>query len=400
LSIIVIDESCDILASTEALLRSRPSRAPDYKSENDAVRHLTEEMAERPDQVLRVLCEQILQVCGAESAGVSLLETINADSDFYWPAIAGVWASLEGGGMPRSASPSGVVLIHDRPLIFHDVERQFPAAAGAMPPVAEILLAPFRVNGAPIGTVWAIVHSDAKRFDSEDVRLLESLARFAGAAYQMTTAERKATEAKAQLSIVNHELGHRLKNMLAMVMAIASQTLKGVGDRYAVNAFEARIQALGEAHDILLEQTWTAAPIRVIAEGVLETLGALDRVDYDGPEVMLGPRAALALSMTLHELGTNAIKYGALSVPEGWASFRWMVTKEAEPRLLATWLEEDGPPVTAPTRQGFGTRLIKMGLIGSGGVSLSYPITGVQADFEAPLRLVQDESREETIRAE
>lgn len=395
-----MDETGDILASTEALLRSRPSREPNYKSENDAVRRLTEEMAGRPDQVLRVLCEQILLVCGAESAGVSLLKTIDADSDFYWPAIRGVWASFEGGSMPRSPSPCGLVLAYDQPLIFHDVEKQFPAAARARPPIAEIILAPFRVNGVPIGAIWAIVHSDAKRFDSEDRRLLESLARFAGAAYQLTNAEKEANEAKAQLSVVNHELGHRLKNMLAMVIAIASQTLKGVSDRHAVNAFEARIHALGQAQDILLEQTWTAAPIRVVAEGVLDMLGMLDRVDYDGPEVMLGSRAALALSMALHELGTNAIKYGSLSVPEGWASFRWTATNEDDPRLLATWLEEDGPPVAAPTRQGFGTRLIKMGLIGSGGVSLSYPITGVQADFEAPLRLVQDEGREETGRAE
>lgn len=400
MSVSVTDRNTDILASTEALLRSRPSREPDYKSENEAVRRLTEEMAERPDKVLRILCEQILAVCGAESAGVSLLKTIDAESDFYWPAICGVWAPFEGGGMPRSASPGGFTLAYNQPLIFHDVEKQFPAAAGVEPRIAEILLAPFRVNGVPIGTIWAIMHSDAKRFDGEDRRLLESLARFAGVAYQMTKAEKEASEARAQLSVVNHELGHRLKNMLAMVMAIASQTLKGVSDRHAVDAFEARLQALGQAHDILLEQTWTAAPIRIVAEGVLEMLGMIDRVDYDGPEVMLGPRAALALSMALHELGTNAIKYGSLSVPEGWASFRWTATNDDEPRLLATWQEEDGPPVSSPKRQGFGTRLIKMGLIGSGGVSLSYPITGIQADFEAPLRLVQEQGRKEARRAE
>lgn len=381
-----------IIETTESLLSSRPSRSPDFEAENRALRRLASEMADHPDRVLRTLCEQVIEVCGAESAGVSLLKSIDHDADFYWPAIAGIWADFEGGGMPRNSSPCGLVLQHDGPLIFHDVEIQFPAAAAASPRIEEILLAPFRVDGRPIGTVWAIVHSNAKRFDGEDRRLLESVAQFAAAAYKMTNAEKAARDAEERLDLVNHELAHRLKNMLAMVIAVASQTLKHVTERDAVDAFQKRLLALGSAHDILVDQTWVAASLQTVAGKVLGLIVDASRVTVSGPHVILGPRSALTLSLILHELGTNAIKYGAFSRPDGRASFTWEVTQEKEPRLLATWLEENGPAVTAPTKKSFGTQLINMGLFGAGGVKLLYQADGLKAEFEAPLHLTREPS--------
>ena len=390
--------TAEIMASTETFLGARPARDPDYRGENAALRLLAEEIAHNPETVLHRLCEQVLDVCGAESAGVSLLLGSGADADFYWPAIAGAWAAFEGGGMPRSASPCGIVLEADSTLIFHDVEIHFPAAAVGSPRIAEILLAPFRVDGEPIGTVWAILHSDVKRFDSEDRRLLESLARFAGAAYQTTQANKAARDARAQLSLVNHELAHRLKNMLAMIMAVASQTLKDVTEREAVEAFKDRLQALGAAHDILVDQSWVAAPMRIIADSVVGQLGVAERVTIEGPDVTLGPRAALSLSLMLHELATNAIKYGALSVPEGRIEFGWLIDDEPDTVLIAHWNERGGPLVKPPERKGFGSRLIGMGLIGRGSVKLDFDTEGLSAEFEAPLRLAQEMGREENLR--
>lgn len=391
-------ETDDIVASTEMHLQSRPYRDPDLKVEILALRRLAAAMAHRPDQVLHALCEEVMETCGAESAGISLLQDVDSDGDFYWPAVAGIWAQYEGGGMPRSASPCGVVLKRDSSLIFRDVETQFPAAAEASPRIAEILLSPFRLNGRPIGTIWAIMHSDAKRFDREDKRLLESIAEFASAAYQMAYATTDARQARAQLSLVNDELAHRLKNMLAMVMAIASQTLKDVAERDAVEAFQLRLQALGSAHDILLDQTWVAAPVRLIVERVIANLGQAGRVTISGPDVTLGPKAALSLSLILHELSTNAIKYGALASGNGRVSFGWHITEERDPQFVAHWEEQGGPAVITPTRKGFGTRLIGMGLIGRGSVELSYPVIGVQASFTAPLRLAQHDGLEEPER--
>lgn len=388
----------EIIASTESFLDARPSRDPDYRGENAALRLLAEEIAHNPEKVLHRLCDQVVEVCGAESAGVSLLLAGGDDADFYWPAITGAWAPFEGGGMPRAASPCGIVLEADSSLIFHNVEIDFPAAAVGSPRIAEILLAPFRVNGEPIGTVWAIMHSDAKRFDSEDRRLLESLARFAGAAYQTTSANKAAREARAQLSLVNHELAHRLKNMLAMIMAVASQTLKDVTEREAVEAFKDRLQALGAAHDILVDQSWAAAPLRIVAESVIGQLGEKQRVTITGPDVTLGPRAALSLSLMLHELATNAIKYGALSVSDGRIEFGWVVNDDPDGTLVAHWNERGGPLVTPPEHKGFGSRLIGMGLLGRGGVKLNFDTEGLSAEFEAPLRLAQEMGREESLR--
>lgn len=387
-----------IVASTEAFLQSRPTREPDFRAESLALTHLAEALATEPDRVLHALCEQVIAICGAESAGVSLLN--NRDSeDFLWPAIAGQWADYVGGGMPRSASPCGVVLKQDRSLLFHDVEQQFPAVSAAVPRIGEILLAPFRVEGHPIGTVWAIVHSDAKRFDREDQRLLENLAQFAGATYKVIDAVKATRDARAQLALLNNELAHRLKNMLTMVMALASQTLKGVTEKEAVDAFQSRLQALATAHDLLIDQTWAAAPMQVIVERAIGNFAEADRLDFEGPELTLGSKAALSLTLILHELATNALKYGALSVPEGRVSFRWSIVGGEQQTLQASWREKLGPPVQAPSRKGFGSRLIGMGLIGAGGVQLTYPVDGVRADFEAPLHLAKDESGQETAGA-
>lgn len=188
--------------------------------------------------------------------------------------------------------------------------------------------------------------------------------------------------------------------MLTMVMAVASQTLRDVTERDAVEAFKDRLQALGSAHDILVDQTWVEAPIRMIAERVIGQLGEAGRVAIAGPDLMLGPRAALALSLMLHEFGTNAMKYGALSAPSGTISFSWDVVKGEEEMLVARWQEAGGPPVSEPATKGFGSRLIGMGLIGRGSVRLSYPHDGLSAEFDAPLRLAREMGREENMSAE
>ena len=191
----------NIVAATEALLASRPCRPTDHGAEAAALLRLADEMAQSPDNVLPLLSELILDVCRAESAGVSLLKGPEEGADFFWPAISGAWAPYVGGGMPREASPCGVVLRNDAVVMYHDVEKHFPAAAGATPLIREILLAPFHKDGKPVGTVWAILHSEDRGFDGEDRRQLISLARFASATYQHITVEASAREAQQRLNL-------------------------------------------------------------------------------------------------------------------------------------------------------------------------------------------------------
>lgn len=378
-----------IVAFTDKHLNERPVRAPNYEAESKALRRLAEQMGRQPDDVLLTLCQEVLTVCGAESAGVSLLVDENSD-EFQWPAIAGLWAAFQGGGMPRNASPCGLVIQANRSLLLHDVERQFPAAAVASPPITEILLAPFRVNGRPIGTVWAIMHSDPKIFDREDQRLLESLAHFAAAAYKMAGAVGDTGKAREQLKLVNLELSHRLKNMLSVILAISSSSLRTVTPRSDVLVFQARLRALAAAQDILVNHARGAADIGELANAAIGNLCDADRVEISGPQVEVGPSAALSLSLILHELVTNALKYGALASPDGRVTFVWSITDEEKPRIIAHWTERGGPPVELPKRKGFGTRLISMGLIGQGDATVRFQREGLEVAFAAPLRSVTE----------
>ncbi len=194
-------------------------------------------------------------------------------------------------------------------------------------------------------------------------------------------------DAEALQQVLNMELSHRMKNTMAMVQAIAKQTLRSVPDQAPVEAFRSRLQALSTAHMSLLQQDWSAAKMHDVVTNVLGTLDRVDRFQIDGPNLKLGARATLSMSLLLHELATNAIKYGALSQPSGTVSVAWLTETD---QLILDWRETGGPPAVAPAKGGFGSRLINMGLIGTGGVDLHYLPTGFRARFTAPLSQVSD----------
>ncbi|MFW8635330.1 ATP-binding protein [Cribrihabitans pelagius] len=173
--------------------------------------------------------------------------------------------------------------------------------------------------------------------------------------------EAKQAEEKRQLLL--HELNHRVKNTLAIVQSMAAQTLRGSGVESASrSAFEMRLMSLAASHDLLTRQQWDAAALRDMVEGALRPFappGAPSRFRLEGPDVKLGPNLVLSLGLGLHELATNAAKYGALSVPEGHVAIRWRI---GDGRLRFRWQEHGGPPVSPPSKKGFGTRLINTGL--------------------------------------
>jgi two-component system CheB/CheR fusion protein len=199
--------------------------------------------------------------------------------------------------------------------------------------------------------------------------------------------ERKRYERHRELLI--QELNHRVKNTLASVQALAAQTFRGSGMREAVAIFEARLLAMSRAHDVLTRQSWQGAGIReVVGDAVAAWAGkSSERASFDGPELSLRPAMALALAMALHELATNAVKYGALSNKTGRVSIRWSVSDDARPCFHLHWLEQDGPPVHAPAKRGFGSRLIEYGLARDlgGTVELSFHEKGVECTIQAPL---------------
>jgi PAS domain S-box-containing protein len=163
-------------------LRRRPWHPPDYGKENAALVALVSALADSPHTILQTLAEKVLDVLQADSAGLSLLT--KDEKRFYWAAIAGAWKPHIGGGTPRDSGPCGDVLDRNVPMLFTHWERRYPYLRPATPLAEEGLLVPFYVNGKAVGTIWAIAHNDRRKFDGEDLRLLESLGGFASAAYQ------------------------------------------------------------------------------------------------------------------------------------------------------------------------------------------------------------------------
>lgn len=189
----------DILITDE--LTSRPSRPPDHAQESRALGLLAHEMAINPRGVLHKCAELVMELCNADSAGISILEPGGASGVFRWQAAVGGFAGHLNGVMPREASPCGTVMERDCVLLFRNAERCFPELRCVEPPIYENLLVPWHAKGEPVGTLWAIKHTAEGRFDAEDGRILQSLARFAAAAFQMiatleeVTAERSALRA-------------------------------------------------------------------------------------------------------------------------------------------------------------------------------------------------------------
>ena len=166
---------------TDELLK-RPRRPPDHERENSALAALVSAVADSPRTILQTLADKILELLDADSAGLSLLT--KDGRRFYWAAIAGAWKPHVGGGTPRDFGPCGDVLDANATMLFTHWERRYPYLSAAMPLAEEGLLVPFHVNGKAVGTLWTIAHGDHRKFDAEDQRLLESMGRFASAAYQ------------------------------------------------------------------------------------------------------------------------------------------------------------------------------------------------------------------------
>ena len=163
-------------------LRRRPARPPDYEKENTALVALAGALADSPRTILQTLADKVLAILDADSTGLSLLT--KDKKRFYWAAIAGAWRPHIGDGTPRDFGPCGDVLDCNIPMLFTHWERRYPYLSEAVPLADEGLLVPFHVNGEAVGTIWAITHSNCREFDAEDLRLLESMGRFASAAYQ------------------------------------------------------------------------------------------------------------------------------------------------------------------------------------------------------------------------
>jgi PAS domain S-box-containing protein len=198
--------------------------------------------------------------------------------------------------------------------------------------------------------------------------------------------ERKRAEDMQRMLI--GELNHRVKNTLATVQAIAQQTLgRSKSPSDFAHSFTGRLQSLARAHTLLTQTAWRGADLKQLIHDQLLLSGTEEeRITLVGPWVTLEPQAALHLSLIMHELGTNARKYGSLSTPQGRLNVVWSVEMNGGRELVLKWEERGGPPVRMPTAKGFGTTLIEHSLQGHGGdVALRYEADGLTCVLRLPL---------------
>jgi two-component sensor histidine kinase len=200
------------------------------------------------------------------------------------------------------------------------------------------------------------------------------------------TSEHRTREA---LHLVNEELKHRVKNTLTVLGAVATQTFRDPSSKADLAKYQGRLAVFGRAHDLLTAANWAAAPLQdVVGTALTPYKTGEDRFTVSGPALIVKSRQALALSLAIHELATNALKYGALSAAGGHVSITWTCEgQETPPNFVFIWQELGGPPVSDPAGVGFGSRLISRVLQDDfgGTVEVSYQATGLICRLTAPL---------------
>lgn len=243
-------------------------------------------------------------------------------------------------------------------------------------------------NGSPFEIEYRIL-----RADNNEERWLQSNgtviagsesedARFVGISFDIT--ERKRAESHQQLLI--DELNHRVKNTLGIVQSIAQQTIKkGGSPQDMTQAFEGRLTALSSVHNLLTTELWQPTAIHDLVAASLRPLARAEQIEISGPALMLSTKTAITLGLALHELATNAIKYGALSTPDGKVAISWEISTGKQLQLC--WAERGGPTVTQPEREGFGMRMIKRGLAAEfrGSVEITFDPVGLVCQLSAQL---------------
>lgn len=213
-------------------LSKRPSRTPDYAAECRALIALAEQLATSPGEILQKLVETALELCCAQSAGISLLEPDG--KHFYWPAVSGQWAEKAGSVTPRDYGSCGTVLDCGAALLFSHPELDFDSFAPVTPFVEEALLMPFSVNGKGVGTIWIVMHDPSRRFDSEDLRLMTDLGAFAASAYQTLGSLTKFHAASAVIESSEDAIVTKNLNSIITSWNAGAERLFGYGAAEAI----------------------------------------------------------------------------------------------------------------------------------------------------------------------
>jgi signal transduction histidine kinase len=293
--------SPDALVSLESVLNTaelsrRPSRPADYQAENQALVALTQELTNSPSSILQELVDTALELCRAHSAGISLLEEEAGRKIFRWHAVAGQWAPYVWGTTPRDYSPCGTVLDYNATLLFSKAHHYYSQFAGVQPLLIEGLLVPFYVGGTAAGTVWVVAHDESRQFDAEDQRVLESLAKFAAAAYQvrLTIADHAKTNNELQAEIADRQ---RAEEALRASEGMLRQQANDLEQQLIASG---RLVSLGEVGASMAHEFNN--PLGIIMGFVEDMLSSRDPTDPDYRSLQIIDEEAKRCSKIVRDL--------------------------------------------------------------------------------------------------
>jgi two-component sensor histidine kinase len=378
---------------TDQLLK-RPPRRADYLQEKIALQDLTALMSQAPEEVLPRFVELAMELTDGVSAGLSILEP-EAPKVFRWRNLCGSLKVFEGACTPRDDSPCGITLDQARPTLTRYSERGYQWIADTKVILPEVLLVPLYIDGPePLGTLW-VVSDEECHFDSGDARVATELATFVGIALKMKRREERLRAALDAQALLAGEMSHRLKNVFAVTQSLVHLTLKDAGDALQMaEILSGRLQALANAHTLVLP-TLANEPNRpldlaALLEAILKphqnTRDGKERFVLHGPSFECHAQVGSSIALIVHELATNSVKYGALTIDTGAVDLGWKIDKGF---LVLTWQESGGPRVSIPENSGFGSRLVSGAVRQlNGTINCDWLPEGVSVEVRFPLTTV------------
>jgi two-component sensor histidine kinase len=376
--------AADVFINDE--LKRRVATIPDYLSEKLALQDLARHMSDHPKQVLPRLVRLAMEICEAESAGVSILES--ETNEFRWFGLTGVLATFEGATTPRNHSPCGVCLDIEGPVLMDRPERKYEWIREANITVPEVLLVPLGAAGRhSIGTLW-VVSNRPGHFHSGHARVMTELSTFAAMALRMIQTEDRLNLALQAQEVLTREMSHRVKNLFALAASMIRLSKRSVATKDELaDVLAGRMQALADANALVRRQFGDGTPASVNLDELINRIlrpHGYAKSSVAGPALAVGERATNNVALIFHELATNAAKYGALSSERGSIAVEWTVDDKD---VVIIWKEAGGPVTTPPDSTGFGSRLVTTTVQSVGGdVHFDWAPGGLVTRIRLPLQ--------------
>lgn len=335
------------------------------------------------DEIYEAALDAIIRALGCDRASILLFDDAGVMKFVAWRGLSDAYRQAVEGHSPwtRDADNPEPIIVSN--IDTAELDASLRATINAEG-IGALAFVPLAAKGALVGkfmTYYLTPHD----FSEADINVALTIARQLGFSLERMHAEEDRKLAEQAKELLLNESRHRIKNTLATVQAIAGQTLRQANPE-ELRAFLARLHALGEAHELLTSENWHQAHLRDVVLRALKPFAAKQeqRFAAEGPTVWIPANASLSLTLCLHELATNAVKYGALSNGTGQVRVSWNVGDDSDRRKLQlTWKETGGPPVKLPERNGFGTLLIES--TGEGETRIEYPPDGVHCFLDLSL---------------